>query len=219
MYPNPNGNTDLGQELVVGHTYLIYHFHCDEPGKNATYGALKLLAKDPDGKWARFKFRRIALKDVGHFQEWVGLKVPTKPVTVTLELGGQTEMGRFYPFIMKRGDQGGHYHEMMDFNCGKVNASCLRVDSRPYGKERAFFKLPANTNLNSVTLKDVLGLRGKFNSFVDIRKGDKYAVLLENFYDLTVMVMSVDELVPAKSVKLTFNDLQRAKTPYSDDRD
>jgi hypothetical protein len=68
-----------------------------------------------------------------------------------------------------------------------------------------------------MTVVDIEAFKGKFDRDVQFNKGDVIAVLLENYYDRTVMVMRVDEHNPNQSVELSIKYLERAKAPYSDD--
>jgi hypothetical protein len=93
------------------------------------------------------------------------------------------------------------------------------VDSRPFGQERGFYRLGRDTSLENVSRTQIEALPKKFLSGVAIDPGDVYAVLLENFYDKTVMVMKIESYDPGRSVRLSFRYLARAKTAFSDDKE
>ena len=213
-FPDPNTfKPNVAPLVKAGHTYIIYHYSYD--GK-VTYGAVQVLELGPQDKWVRLKFRRVAIKTVNYFQNWIELNVPQGNQSVFLEQDQNYSKSVYYPFTNKRGDQGSHYHENMNFS---ADGDYLSVDSRPYGNKRGFYKLPKNTLIDSVTQTQIEALRGKFDRDVHFQKGDVIAVLLENYFDKTVMVIKVENHIPGKSVQLSVKFIYRAKTVYSNDRD
>jgi len=218
-FPDPNTyKQDCGIDVVKGHTYAVYHYAYGDDTASAIFGAVQVVDIDPTNKWARLKFRRIKIGPADYFQKWVGLAVPQGIQKVVLEKTNDWLTARFYPFINKRGDQGSHYYEEIDFSAYSGSQDYLSTDSRPYGNKRGFYKLGNNVAFDSVTIADVEALKGKFDRDVQFTKGDVIAVLLDNYYDRTVMVMRVDEHKPNQSVELSIKYLERAKAPYSDDQ-
>ena len=213
-FPDPNGfKRNCGTDVVKGHTYAIYHYDYGDENASLIRGAVEVLDIDKDNKWVRLRFKRITVGPADYFQKWIELDVPKGIQSFTLEQTSNLLTKRFYPFINKRGDQGSHYYEDMDFYDAH-----LRVDSRPYGNKRGLVKLSTGASLENVSLADVEALKGKLQSDQDIQPGDVVAMLLENYYDKTVLVMRVDSLVRDKSLKLSVRYLQRVKTAYSDDK-
>lgn len=209
-FPDPNAfKRDCGTKAVKGHTYAVYNFDGDQ----ATYGAVQVLDVDPGKSWIRLKFRRIKIGPAEYFQKWIDLAVPAGIQQTTLEYG-QGQKGSFLPFINKRGDQGRHYYESIDFT-----GDSLSTDSRPYGTGRGFKVLPKGTVFENVTGAQIEALRGKFDRDLPLHQGDLVAVLLDNFYDKTVMVMRVDGYAADKTVQLSMRYLYRGKTAYSEDKD
>lgn len=217
-FPDPNTyKRDCGVEVVKGHTYAIYRYDSGEENASAIFGAVQVLDIDPNKTWVRLKFRRIKIASADYFQKWIQLSVPQGIQTVVLEKTDNRLTTKFYPFINKRGDRGSHYYEEMGFSAYSGDTDNLTVDSRPYGNKRGFYKLGTNASLDSVTVADIEALKGKFDRSIEFNKGDVIAVLLDNYYDRTVMVMRVEEHTLNQSVKLSIKYLQRAKAPYSDD--
>lgn len=213
-FPDPNGfKRNCGVDVVKGHTYAIYRYDYGDENASLIRGAVQVLDMDKDNKWVRLKFKRIFVGPADYFQRWIDLSVPQGIQAVTLEETANWLTKRFYPFINKRGDQGSHYYENMEFYDNR-----LSVDGRPYGNKRGFVKLPRGTSLESVSIAQVETLKGSFESYIDLSSGDIVAVLLENYYDKTIMVMKVNQLTPDKSIQLSIKYLQRAKTEYSDDK-
>jgi hypothetical protein len=218
-FPDPNQyKSGWGPDVIVGHTYAIYHFDYDDDSI-ATYGAVTVLEMDSEGRWVRLKFRRIQLGKVPHFQKWIGLSVPQGIQRMELQKSDDYKASAFHPFINQRGDQGRHYYETMRFESFQDGYDILGVDTRPYGKSRGFYLLPAGTSLDQVTTNDVESLKGQFVGEIDFKKGETYAVLLENLYDKTILVMKIEDSVPGKSVTFSYKYLLRAKTQYSDDKE
>ena len=172
-----------------------------------------------NGSSVSLEFRRLGIKPVNHFQNWIPLTVPTDPVSVELRLDGGWQVATFLPFIAKRGDQGSHYYEDMSFESLGAGVDELRVDDGPFGKDRGFFSFGSGMKLENVSQAQIEALQGRLASRVTLKKGDVIAARLENFYDKTVMVMRVDDYVPGKMVRLTIRYLYRGKTAYSDDKD
>lgn len=220
-FPDPNQyKRDWGPEAKIGHTYIVYHFDYDEPEFAATYGAVQVLDRDPEGKWVRMKFRRIYNGPAPHFQKWINLEVPKEVQSVTLEGDWASEKAIFYPFIGKRGDQGSHYHERLYFGkSGPGEKSYLLADNRPYGNDRGFHKLKAGTSIHDPTLESIEKLKGQFRNEAEFSEGDVYALYLENFNDKTVLVFKVEKEIPGHSVTLSIKYLFKAKTPYSNDQE
>jgi len=219
-FPDPNGfsrDTD-GAQARLGHTYLVYTYDYSSDQNSAVFGAVQVLSLDPQGKWVQLRFRRLQVRQADHFQKWISLTTPQGVQTVTLQKTADSRTSVFLPFITKRADQGSHYYEDISFSDYGPQDSYLRVDSRPFGADRGFFKLGAGRALESVTLAEIEALRGQFSHYAPLEAGTLYAVLLENYYNKTVMVMRVDRLQPG-STQLSMRYLARAKTRYSDDGD
>jgi len=213
-FPDPNNyKRNCGVDLLKGHTYAAYHYDYRDNDASAVFGAVQVLDIDANGEWVRLKFRRIKIGPADYFQKWINLDLPQGIQSVVLEKTSNWLTALFYPFINKRGDQGRHHNENIDFY-----DQLLSVDSRPYGNKRGFYKLGQNLSIDNVSLADVEILKGKFESYIDLQQGDVIAVLLENYYDKTVIVMRVDVLKPDQSVKLSLKYLLRAKTMYSNDQ-
>ncbi|MGZ3768578.1 MAG: hypothetical protein ACXVCP_02440 [Bdellovibrio sp.] len=212
-FPDPNNyKRTCGIDVIKGHTYAVYHYDYNDDA-SLTYGAVQVLDLDNSNKWVRLKFKRIKVGPSDYFQNWINLSVPQGIQSVTLEKTANWLTARFYPFINKRGDQGSHYYEQMDFY-----DNLLSIDNRPYGNKRGFCKLPSGTSIDNVSVDEIESLRGKFNSQINLNAGDVVAVLLENYYDKTVMIMKINSLSPDKTIQLSIKYLQRAKTAYSDDQ-
>lgn len=213
-FPDANNyKRDCGVDVIKGHTYAIYHYDYGDMNASLIRGAIQVIDLDKDAKWVRLKFKRLSVGPADYFQKWIDLDLPQGLQSVTLEETSNWLTKRFYPFINKRGDQGSHYYEDMDFSNNH-----LSVDSRPYGSKRGFFKLPSSSSIEGVSLADFESFKDSFQNYIEVNDGDIIAVLLENYYDKTVMVMKVDNVVNDKSLSLSIKYLQRAKTAYSDDK-
>lgn len=218
-FPDPNNfKRDCGIAVIKGHTYSVYHYDYGDDAASAIFGAVQVVDVDPANKWARLKFQRIKVASADYFQKWQGLAIPQEIQKVVLEKTNDGLAAKFYPFINKRGDQGSHSYEEIDFSANAGSQDYLSTESRPYGNKRGFYKLGNNLSIENVTVADVEALKGKFNRDVRFTKGDVIAVLLDNFYDRTVMVMRVDEHKQNQFVVLSIKYLERAKAPYSVDR-
>ena len=219
-FPDPNlYSRDCGQEIKKGNTYGIYHHRYDE-NIGAIYGAVKVLDIATDNSWVRLKFRRIHLGPAEHFQKWVSLQIPDGIQSVKLEKSESSSSQIFYPFIGKTGLQGSHYYEQIHFNLAQYgNPDRLFTDYRPYGKDRGFIVLGKNLDMDKVSVVDIEKRKGSFDNSVDLSEGDIIASYLENYYDKTIMLIRVDKLIVGQSVELSYKYLQRAKAPFSDDKD
>lgn len=221
-FPDPDTYNRSKRPFVTkGHTYAIYHY---EGGRNdfgiksndeLTWGAVQVIDVDKDAKWVQLKFRRVKISGPDHFQNWISLAIPTDIVKTTLDTSS-ADTATFYPFIMKRADQGRHSDEKFSIYWN-ANLPVLDIDSRPYGNDRGFTKLPSGTVFGSVTSADVEALRGKFNRGSELAVGDIVAANLENYYDLTVAVLRIEAISPGKSVDFSIRYLKRAKAPYFED--
>ncbi len=217
-FPDPNNfKRDCGTTVAKGHTYAVYHYDYGDNNASAIFGAIQVLDIGPNNKWARLKFRRIKVAAADYFQKWFPLSTPQGIQSINLEKTSNWLTTRFYPFINKRGDQGSHYYEEIDFNSNSDSSDYLSTDSRPYGKNRGFYKLGENISFENISVTDVEALKGKFENYPRFEKGDVFAVLLDNYYDRTVMIMKIENRVPGQSVQLSIKYLSRAKAPYSDD--
>lgn len=214
--PNPNlFDSRFRVEPQPGHSYIVYHYDYDG---TVTYGAIRVLEISPGKEWARLRFRRLDIRPVNHFQDWIDLQTPPGVSSISLLSNGSSGTNIWLPFINKRGDQGRHYYESVDFGAGG-SGDVLRADSRPFGNERGFAEIIKGASFETMTLAQVESQRGQFDSRVSLKLGGVYSVLLENYYDKTVAVIRVDAYTPGKSVQLSVRYLYRGKTAYSDDKD
>ena len=218
-FPDPNTfKSDCGTDVLKGHTYLVYHYDYDDDEANSVFGAVQVIDLDPTNQWVRLKFRRIKIGPADYFQKWVNLTIPDGVQKVILEKTSNWLTGIFFPFLNKRGDFGSSLNnEKIEFSSFSGNENYLRTDSRPYGNKRGFYKLGNNIPLDKITVAEVEALKGNFDNYMIFNKGDVIAILLDNYYDRTVMVIRVDEHKPNKSVELSIKYLERGKAPYSEE--
>lgn len=217
-FPDPNTYKGVrGTPTIKGHTYAVMHYDYGDEDNSAVFAAVQVLDLSEKNDWVHLKFRRMKITRPNHFQKWIELGVPVETQHMTLE--GNSSKATFYPFINKRADQGSHYYESLYFGASQEGKDYLAVDDRPFGKDRGLFKFGKNIALESVTQDSVESLKGKFERFATLEKGDVIAFLLENYYDRTILVMRIDDAQPGKSVTFSYRYLQRAKTAYSDDQD
>jgi hypothetical protein len=216
----PDSNTyvrDNRPAVIRGNVYGIYHRVYNEK-IGTVYGAVQVLDLAPDNSWVRLKFKRIYLGAPEHFQKWVSLQIPSALQKVTLEKADSSSKMAFYPFIMKRGDEGRHYYEQFYFTpAGNGYPASLMTDYRPFGKDRGFVSLGANFDFERLSVADIENKKGSMKSNVELKIGDVIAANLENYFDKTILVLKVEALTPDQSVTFSIRYLERAKTPYSDD--
>lgn len=209
-FPDPNTyKNNCGAEVIKGHTYSVYHYGFSDA--SLVRGAVQVLDMDSNKKWVRLKFKRISVGAADDFQNWIPLAIPQETQSVTLEILENQHTASFYPFNNRKPDVGFHHHEKVLFYSNVLDAT--------YGNKRGVFKLPAGTAINALTAVEIESLKGKFSSKVELATGDVIAMLIENYFNKTIMVMKVESLEANKKIQLSIKYLQRAKTPYSDDKE
>lgn len=193
--------------LKANRTYLISQF----TDSNYTFGAIRINEIDPNGRWVKFNWKRVAIETPFRFMKYTNLAIPAADMSGTVTLGAKWwEETHLDIALAKRNNEGALGTEWVYFD---VINSRLAVDNRYFPSHSGIAEITQSFNaVESVPSTIAENPRQSFMPNAPIRLGAVYLVSVEKFWFKASLALQVVDFVPGKFVKLKYKRLYNGQT-------
>lgn len=190
------------------HTYLVSELN----DRDYTFGAIQIKEIDPQGRWIKFNWKRVAIEKPFRFITYTQVAIPSNEIfgEVTLESKWGTETHLDIALAKRVSDLISPVAETLYFN---VDHNEFGTDNRYFPAYSGIAEVTSQYNsVDSVPVKVMDSLANQFERDVAIKSGAVYVVATESFFAKASLAIQVIEFVPGKSVKLKYKRLYNGQT-------
>lgn len=207
MWPNLQSidSKSAAAELRVNKTYLISQLTDGE----YTFGAIRISEIDPQGRWVKFNWKRVAIEKPSRFASYTQVAIPSNELLgqTTLSSDGGTQLDIAFA---KSSSEQPLRTEQLSFYRGE---NTLNVDNRYFPTHSGIVDVTSTyRNLDTIPEGAADSLVNKFQRSVPVKDGAIYIVSIEKFWYKATLAIQVIGNVPNKSVTLKYKRLYNGQT-------
>ncbi|MGZ3775962.1 MAG: hypothetical protein ACXVCN_19770 [Bdellovibrio sp.] len=185
-------------------TYLISELNSSQ----YTFGAIRINEIDPQGRWVKFHWKRVAIEKPYRFVQYTKADIPSAEAIGEVTLTKEWWKGTHLDVALAK--QGPPTTEAVYFN---VSRNSFKIDNRYFPSHSGIVDVTGMySNINSIPENTPDQFVNNFSQEAQIKVGGTYIVVTEKFWYRAALAVQVVNFVPGESVQLKYKRLYNLQT-------
>lgn len=189
-------------------TYLISQLN----DRDYTFGAIRITKIDPQGRWVKFNWKRVAIEKPYRFITYTQVGIPSSESIGEVTLGNKWWTGTHLDIALAK--------TISELVSPKTETVYFSVDRNELSTDNRYFPAYSGiaevtgqyNNVETVPANIIDSLANQFKRDIAIKQGAVYVVATERFFAKASLAIQVVEFTPGKSVKLKYKRLYNGQT-------